>query len=72
MQPAKAPSCVNREILKARLRADLKVYADAVAVLEGNVGRGFENAHKKAEHARLAYQAARQKLKEHTASHGCA
>ncbi len=72
MQAATAPSCVNHEILKARLRADLKVYADAVTELEGNVGKGFEKAHKKAEHARLAYQAARHKLKDHIASHGCA
>ncbi len=72
MQAAKASSCVNHEILKARLRADLRVYADAVAELEGNVGRGFEKAHKKAEHARLAYQAARQKLKDHIESHDCA
>jgi len=72
MQSAKARACVNHEILKARLRADLKVYADAVAELEGNVGKGFEKAHKKAEHSRLAYQAAREKLKEHSDSHGCA
>jgi hypothetical protein len=70
MQPAKP--CKNNEILKARLRADLKVYADAVATLESNVGKQFEKIHQKAEHAKLAYKAARERLHEHLASHGCA
>lgn len=71
MQAAKAPSCKDREMLKDRLRADMKVYADAVGTLERSVGKSFEKAHQKAEHARLAFQAAREKLQKHMASHGC-
>ena len=59
-------------MLKARLRADLKVYADAMIALDQSVGKDFEKAQQKAEHARLAFQAAQDKLAEHIASHGCA
>ena len=44
----------------------------AVATMESNVGKHFEKIRQKAEHARLAYQAARTRLHEHLASHGCA
>ena len=72
MQPAKAPSCKSREILKARLRADLKVYRDAVVALQESSGPDFREAHHKAEHSRLAYEAARDKFNAHVTSHGCA
>jgi hypothetical protein len=51
--------------------ADQKVYRDAVDTLVQFTGDGFLEAHRKAEHARLAYEAAREKLNEHLASHGC-
>ena len=57
--------------MKARMRADLKVYADAMYLLERSTGKDFEKAHQKAEHARLAFIAARDKLNAHIASHGC-
>ena len=74
--------CKDREILGARLRADLRVYADAIAVLEQrsiealtalevNTTEGFEKAHRLAEHAQLAYQDSRKKLNRHIAAHGC-
>ena len=71
MQVADAPACKTREILKARLRADLKVYADAIAGLQQNTGKNFEKAHKRADSARRIYEVARKKLNEHTVSHGC-
>ena len=71
MQAAEVPHCKTRDILKARLRADLKVYADATAALQRNVGKDFERAHLRVESARRAYEVARKKLNEHIASHGC-
>ena len=53
------------------MRADLKIYRDAVISLERSTGENFRKAHEQAEHARLAYEAARDKLNEHIASHGC-
>ena len=72
MQAADASACKSREILKARLRADLKVYADAIAGLQQSTGNNFEKAHKRADSARRIYEVARKKLNEHMASHGCA
>ncbi len=73
--------CKDREILRARLRADVRVYAGAIAVLqqrsiesltasEANSTENFEKAHRLAEHARLAYQDSRKKLNQHIAAHG--
>lgn len=54
------------------MRADLKVYRDAVTDLErNNVEQDFEKAHKLANRARLAYEVARRKFNQHIASHGC-
>jgi hypothetical protein len=74
--------CKDRNILKARLRADLKVYADSIALLQQesmaalvalheDSKEGFEKAHRLAEHARLAYKSARRKLDQHIAAHDC-
>jgi hypothetical protein len=73
--------CRDREILKSRLRADLKVYADAIEVLQyyamgalaalEDSRADFKKARRLAEHARLAYQSSRQKLSQHVASHYC-
>jgi hypothetical protein len=71
MQNAEAPPCKTHEILKARLRADLKVYADTIAVLQRSLGNTFEKAHLRVESARRAYQVARRKLNDHSATHGC-
>lgn len=72
MQPAEAPSCQDFETLKARVRADLKVYRDAVNALQENSGPEFRAVQQRAEHARLAYEAAREKLEQHILVHGCA
>ena len=71
MQSTEAP-CKTRTILTTRLRADVKVYADAIRVLPESIGKDFEKAHKRAERARRAYEMARDKLNRHIESHGCA
>jgi len=71
MAPSELLSCKARDILKARVRADLKVYADAVNVLQRSVGQDFKKAHRDAERARLAFEAASKKLSDHVASHHC-
>jgi|HubBroStandDraft_6_1064221.scaffolds.fasta_scaffold375741_2 hypothetical protein len=72
LKAAGAPFCPDRETLRIRLRADLKVYLDAVTDLErNNVEQDFEKAHKLANRARLAYEVARRKFNQHIASHGC-
>ena len=73
--------CKTGAMLKARVRAELKVYGDAIAVLQKHSidalsalddPRGdFKKAHKLAEHAKLAYIVSRQKLNDHIAAHGC-
>jgi hypothetical protein len=73
--------CKTEEMLTARVRAELKVYADAIAVLQqysmaalsvlDDTRECFQKAHKLAEHARLAYQASRRQLDRHIATHGC-
>jgi hypothetical protein len=71
MASSEAPPCKSREIMKTRLRADLKVYADAIRVLQKSMGKDFDKAHKRAERARRAYEAARTKLNDHVAAHDC-
>jgi hypothetical protein len=75
MQSAKAPPCKNREILNDRMRADLRVYRDAVAALEaaslGSAAKTFDKAVKNAGIAQRAFEAARERLNQHTAEHGC-
>jgi hypothetical protein len=72
MQAEQVPSCKNRQILQSRLRADVKVYADAISALQQSMGKGFEKAHLRVESARRAYQVARKKLTDHIETHGCA
>jgi hypothetical protein len=71
MQPKEALDCKTHEMLEARLRADLRVYRDAVNALEANRGTGFQKAHKLAEIARIAYEAARETFNVHVSSHRC-
>jgi hypothetical protein len=71
MQTLNATVCKTREILRARLRADLKVYADSIAIMQRSIGKDFEKAHLRAERARRVYDVARNKLNDHLATHGC-
>ena len=73
MQPMEAPEpCKDRQILKDRMRADLRVYRQAVVALELEPGPDdFPAVHKNAERARQAYEAARATLEAHIAVHGC-
>ena len=66
-----AIDCKTHVMLKERMRADLRVYRDAVNALEENKGEGFEKAHKLAEIARSAYEAARDRFNAHMSSHRC-
>jgi hypothetical protein len=71
MLPKEALECKTHEILKARMRADLRVYKEAVDALEESAGGGFEKAHRLAEIARIAYEAARNRFNAHVSSHRC-
>jgi hypothetical protein len=72
MQPMQAlEPCKDREMLKGRLRADLKIYTECVARLNVNLGADFEKTRERAESARLAFEGARDLLSKHVASHGC-
>ena len=71
MQAMEASSWQTHWILKARMRADLKVYQDAVAELNESLETGFQKAHKRAEIARIAYEAAVEKFGQHVEAHGC-
>jgi hypothetical protein len=76
MQPATAPSCKDQEMLKDRLRADLKVYRAAVDALESlalkqGIDRAFEKAAKNAKVAERAFENARERLDRHVAMHAC-
>ena len=66
-----AAVCQDREILKQRVREDLKAYADAVNSLQQSIGKGFSRARERAERARQAFEASSKRLSDHVASHGC-
>lgn len=75
MQPVAAP-CPERKILEGRLRADAKVYADAVRRLDeatesGRSREEFDRTWKDAEGARMAFERARVALNHHVSAHGC-
>jgi len=80
-EPAMSQRCKTREMLKARVRADLKTYGDAIAILQkhsiaalsalDDPSQGFRKAQELAERTRLAYHVSRQKLEDHIAAHGC-
>jgi hypothetical protein len=71
MQPKEVLECKTHQILKMRMRADLRVYQDAVDLLEANTGAGLEKAQKLAEAAKIAFEAARIRFNTHVSSHKC-
>ena len=71
VSPIQAPSCRDREVLRARLRADFNVYREAVLDLQNSIGEEFKRSHQRAERARVAYEAASQTLRSHLALHCC-
>lgn len=71
MQPKQGLDCKTHEMLKARMRADLRVYKDAMDALEESTGKNFGRTHKLAETARIAFEAARDRFNAHVASHKC-
>jgi hypothetical protein len=55
------------------MRADLRVYIDAVAILEAAAtdGHGFNRAAQDASIAQFAFECARDRFNQHVSSHGC-
>jgi hypothetical protein len=65
--------CPDLDILKSRLRANLKVYKEAAAALQAETLHGdFKRTYQRAEHARLAFEHSREELNAHIVSHRCA
>ena len=76
MQPAQAEACKSKEILHTRLRADLKVYNDAIQAMEAEALRGsstkrFGQIAARAARAQEAYRRSSETLRRHIAEHGC-
>jgi hypothetical protein len=72
--------CKTREMLDARVRAELKAFGDSVAILQKHSvaalsalddPSGFKKAQELAKRTKLAYYVSRQKLDDHIAAHGC-
>lgn len=72
MRPEEIESCPVRDALNAQVRSELRVYLDRITDLQQSIGKTFKAAHLEVEDARKAYQSAREKLNEHTVTHGCA
>jgi hypothetical protein len=70
MQSAPA-ACNERETLRERFRARLKVYRDATARVERCQSEDFNRASKYAERARLHVENTCTELDSHISSHGC-
>ena len=63
-------------MLRARVRADMKVYRQAVDALDAATinrtpANKFEKLAKDAARAQKAFERARDRLKKHVAEHGC-
>ena len=71
MPVAETIDCMTHLMLKDRMRADLRVYKDAIEVMERATGSGFEKAQQLAEIARISFQAARERFNAHVSSHKC-
>jgi hypothetical protein len=73
MHPSEAAEpCKDRQMLQDRMRADLRIYRQAVVALELEAGgQHFSAVHKNAERARLAYEASRATLDTHISVHSC-
>jgi hypothetical protein len=61
--------CPERETLRIRLKADIRVYMDAIIALE--MDHLSDLAQKRLDRAHKAYQAARDRFNGHVATHGC-
>lgn len=63
--------CETLTILMARMHSDLEVYCEAVAQLSKRDGTPFDAVYERSERARIGFENARARLKEHIAEHGC-
>ena len=64
-------ACEEREILRGRFRADLRVYIDSAARLEQAIREEFDSIYKDAERARLAFERSHAALSSHITEHNC-
>ena len=69
---ARIEECTELVILIGRMHSDLQVYCEAVALLSHRDGvTTLDAAYERSERARIAFAAARERLKTHIAEHGC-
>lgn len=69
---ARTEECQELIILIGRLHSDLQVYCEAVALLGHRDGvTTLDAAYERSERARMAFAAARERLKMHIVEHGC-
>ena len=66
--PDYAP-CPERETLRIRLKADIRVYRDAIIALE--MDHLSDLAQERLDRAHKAYQASRDRFNSHRSTHGC-
>ena len=68
----KLENCNDLTVLLNRMHSDLQVYCEAVAEL-GHIGgtRSLSVTYERSERARIAFEAARDRLNTHIAQHGC-
>ena len=64
--------CRERTVLEGRARANLKVYIEAVGVLDTAMPpEEFEQTYENAERSKRMFEESRDALKLHIAMHGC-
>jgi hypothetical protein len=69
---AQFANCSDLTVLLNRMHTDLEVYCEAVAELSHIGGaRTLNVAYERSERARIAFEAARDRLNAHIAQHGC-
>jgi hypothetical protein len=64
--------CTDLTVLIGRMHSDLQVYCEAVEHLSHRDGvTTLDEAYARSEHARLSFEAARERLKAHIVQHNC-
>jgi len=64
--------CTDLTVLIGRMHADLQVYCEAVEKLSRRDGvTTLDDAYARSEHARLSFEASRERLRTHIAQHQC-
>ena len=68
---AQLANCSDLTVLLNRMHTDLQIYCEAVAELSHIGTRTLSVAYERSERARIAFEAARDRLNAHIAQHGC-